>query len=345
MLTPAPLAPEAAFAALGQARGLLLAVSGGPDSLALMALAARWSAPRPPIAVATVDHGLRATSAAEAADVGRMANGFGFDHAILNWTGEKPATGLPAAARVARYRLLAAQARVLGADTIVTAHHADDQAETVLMRLLRGSGPAGLAGMAALAPLPGHEASGLSLARPLLCWPKADLVAFCRAEGLAFFEDPTNADENFRRPQLRRLVPLLAGQGFSRDAILRLANRAARAEEAVAELAAERFAALTAMREPARFEAPAAAILPLPAELLIRLLSAEITRISAGAAPRLEQVEALAARLRAGAPVAATLGGVVVRLSARRLVLKLQPPRRHHPAALPSEEGSAGRTR
>ena len=335
MLTRAaatPLDPEAIFASLEGARGLLLAVSGGPDSMALLGLADRWrKGCATKMAVATVDHGLRSGSRAEAEAVGEIARARAFDHAILTWTGDKPEAGRPAAARGARYRLLADHAAALGADTIVTAHHADDQAETALMRLLRGSGPAGLAGMAALGPVPGREASGLRLARPLLPFAKGDLIAFCRAQGIAFFDDPTNADETYRRPQIRRLAALLAAEGFGREQILRLAARAARSEQALATLVAEKLAALPARRAPGLFEAAATDVARLPEEALVRLLTAEIAGIGSGPAPRLDRLETLVRRLRAGAPVAATLGGVCVRLDAHKLVLKPEAPRRTGP--------------
>ena len=326
--TPARPDPEAVLTPLASSRGILLAVSGGPDSLALLALVDAWRGTRAiRVSVATVDHDLREQSREEAESVAAICRVRNLDHAILNWTGRKPSTGLPAAARAARYALLGDHALAVGADTIVTAHHADDQAETVLMRLTRGSGPAGLAGMAAFAALPGHEASGLRLARPLLSTPKIDLVALCRAEGLAFFEDPTNADEAYRRPQLRGLAALLAAEGLGRAELLRLSTRAARAEHALAELVGHRLAGLPARRAPDLFEAEAAQVAALPQEALIRLLAGEIARLT-GAAPRLERLESLAARLREKIPVSATLGGVSVRLDAQYLVLQPQPPRR-----------------
>ena len=254
------------FAGFGTSTGLLLAVSGGPDSTALLVLVDRWrKASAMPVFVATVDHALRATSRAEAEDVGALCAARGLPHRILTWSGDKPGTGMPAAARAARYRLLGEHAREIGADTIVTAHHADDQAETVLMRLTRGSGPAGLAGMARLSPAPWPGGEGLSLARPLLGMTKAELVAICRDEGLGFVEDPTNADEAYRRPQLRKLAAALAAEGLGRDELNRLAARAARAEEALAPAVAAMIAALPARRESELFEVPAAAFLPPPA--------------------------------------------------------------------------------
>ena len=319
--------PQTVFAGLEQAN-LLLAISGGPDSMALLLLAERWRSATSNIAVATVDHGLRPQSRAEAEAVARWSAERSFDHAILTWTGDKPATGLPAAARAARYRLLASHAQAIGADTIVTAHHADDQAETVLMRLLRGSGPAGLAGMAARAPVPGGEAGDLTLARPLLRFAKADLIALCRTAGQAFFDDPTNADDSYRRPQIRRLAPILAAEGFSRPEILRLAGRAGRAEAALADLIDRQLETLPARREPGLFELAAGAVRSLSDEALIRLLLAEIMRLSPGATPRLEQLEEALARLRENPAAALTLGGVAIRLDARTLTLRPAPPRR-----------------
>ncbi len=129
------------------APAIVLAVSGGPDSIALMWLAARWRralARGPRLLAVTVDHGLRAEAAREARDVKRLARQLDLPHRTLRWRGAKPKTGVPAAARAARYRLLAEAARASGATHILTAHTRDDQAETLLMRMLRGSGIAGL---------------------------------------------------------------------------------------------------------------------------------------------------------------------------------------------------------
>jgi len=139
------------FAHWRAAPALVLAVSGGPDSLALMWLAARWRralSRGPRLIAVTVDHGLRPEAAREARDVKRLAQTLDVPHRTLRWTGAKPNTGLPAAARAARYRLLAKAAQASGATHVLTAHTRDDQAETLLMRILRGSGIAGLAAMA-----------------------------------------------------------------------------------------------------------------------------------------------------------------------------------------------------
>jgi tRNA(Ile)-lysidine synthase len=144
------------FEPLAQASDLVLAVSGGADSTALLVLAARWRAARktgPTLVAVTIDHGLRPESAAEARAVKRLARRLGVRHRTLRWSGQKPKNGLQQAARIARYGLLAAFARTVRANHILTAHTLDDQAETVLIRMSRGSGISGLCGMRSMTPL------------------------------------------------------------------------------------------------------------------------------------------------------------------------------------------------
>src|SRR6266481_7637193 len=223
---------------------IILAVSGGPDSIALMWLAARWRralARGPRLIAVTVDHGLRPEAAAEAREVRRLARSLDLPHRTLRWTGPKPKTGLPAAARTARYRLLAQAARNSGATHILTAHTRDDQAETLLMRLLRGSGIAGLAAMARQS-----ERDGVLLARPFLHVSKSQLIATLKKAKLGFADDPTNRDPSFTRPRLRTLMPVLAAEGGDTRNLARLASRLARANQAVEVLVdgAERYLAL-----------------------------------------------------------------------------------------------------
>ncbi len=219
-------AAEAAqlFAGFADAPALVLAVSGGPDSMALMWLAARWRKARgkgPRLVAVTVDHGLRPEAAREARAVKHAARNLDLAHRTLRWRGDKPATGVPEAARAMRYRLLARAAKAAGASHILTAHTRDDQAETLLMRLLRGSGIAGLAAMAAVS-----EREGLLLARPLLDVSKARLIATLKAAQLDFADDPTNRDPAFTRPRLRALMPALAAEGGDARNLARLAGTA-----------------------------------------------------------------------------------------------------------------------
>ena len=325
-----PARIEALFAPLARAKGLLLAVSGGPDSTALLLMAARWAQQprRPSVAAATVDHAMREGSRAEAEAVGALARRLGVAHHLIEWRGLKPRSRIQERAREARYRLLGACAEQVGADVVVTAHHADDQAETVIFRLLRGSGIAGLRGMEDAA------AHGrLTLARPLLGLRKAELVAYCEARGEPFAHDPSNDDPRFARTHLRRLTGLLAAEGLGVDEIARLSRRAARMEEAVAmqaRAAAERLGWASAA--PTR---DASALLDEPSEIVQRLLAAEIARVG-GKPPRqirLEAVEALAQALRRARAqnkaLRANVGGVSVRMSAKgALSVSPEAPRR-----------------
>lgn len=192
----------AALAAIGgfEPRPLLaVGVSGGPDSLALVILADRWARQRGGEAWGLiVDHGLRPESAAEARTVGGWLAARGIRHAILAWPGAKPATGIQEAARLARYRLLAAWCAAQGCLHLLTAHHREDQAETHMIRRRAGSGSDGLAGMAALRELP-----QLRLVRPLLGFAKARLAAFLAAEGQPCLHDPSNRNPAFERARLR----------------------------------------------------------------------------------------------------------------------------------------------
>src|SRR2546421_10660049 len=232
------------FADWKAAPALVLAVSGGPDSIALMWLAARWRrsvSGGPRLVAATVDHDLREEAAREAREVKRLAHALDLEHRTMRWRGAKPQAGVPAAARSARYQLLAQAARTAGATHILTAHTRDDQAETLLMRLLRGSGIAGLAAMARES-----ERDGLWLARPLLDVPKSRVIATPGKGGINFADAPTNRHTAFTRPRLRALLPTLAAEGGDARSLARLASRLARAHAAVEIFGdcAERYLAL-----------------------------------------------------------------------------------------------------
>jgi len=318
---------DALLAPLEDAPSLLVAVSGGPDSTALLLMVAEWAARRGKmrIAAATVDHALRPESSAEAQSVAHLCDGLGVPHAILRWTGAKPTTRLQERAREARYRLLADHARAIGAGTIVTAHHADDQAETVLFRLMRGSGVAGLRGMEATS-----RRDGVSIARPLLGVSKSALIAFARARGAAFVEDPSNVELRFARPRLRALIAGLAGEGLSAEGLARLARRAAEADEALARMTAEVEARLGAdgpIDARALFEAPIAIVQRVLAGRIAAAGGRDPSRIG------LEKIEALALRLREasreGRALKANVGGAVAQLAATgNLEFSPEPARR-----------------
>jgi tRNA(Ile)-lysidine synthase len=329
------------FADWKAAPAIVLAISGGPDSVALMWLMARWRrafARGPRLIAVTVDHGLRAEAAREARDVKRLAKSLDLPHQTLRWTGTKPRTGLPAAARAARYRLLAQAARKHGATHVLTAHTRDDQAETLLMRMLRGSGIAGLAAMARES-----ERDGVRLARPLLDISKSRLIATLNKAKIGFADDPTNRDTGFTRPRLRAIMPVLAEEGGDARNLARLAARLARANAAVEVLTdgAERYLALRDRdASHAGFGAnafDATAFATMPEEIRLRLLKRAIDRVGHEGPAELGKVETLLAALdRAvaeGRPkLKQTLAGAVIDVISGRIRVEPAPPRRRRMA-------------
>lgn len=174
-----------------------LAVSGGPDSLAMLLLAALAWPGR--VAAATVDHGLRPQSADEAAAVAGICAGLAVPHATL--AVEVGPGNLQSQARTARYDVLGGWMADAGIGALATAHHADDQAETLILRLNRGSGVAGLAGARARGRVPGSDRL---LLRPLLGWRRAELARIVECAGIAAAQDPSNSDDRFDRARLRK---------------------------------------------------------------------------------------------------------------------------------------------
>jgi len=192
-----------------EARPLVaVAVSGGPDSMALTLLAERWARQRGgQVWGLVVDHGLRPESAEEARTVAGWLAARAIPHEILRWTGAKPTSGLQEAARDARYRLLADWCRAHGCLHLLTAHHLDDQIETHLIRRRAGSGVDGLAGMSAI-----RELSGCRLVRPLLSVPRERLAALLAVEGQPFLRDPSNLNPVFERARLRLSANVIPGR-------------------------------------------------------------------------------------------------------------------------------------
>ncbi len=329
---------NALFSGLEGLGGLLLAVSGGSDSTALLVLAARWAnglkkrLKHPPkLAAVTIDHQLRPESRREASAVKRLARRLGVPHRTLHWRGTKPKTGLQEAARNARYQLLAKEAVRAGFEHILTAHTLDDQAETVLFRLARGSGLTGLTGMAHAAPIPAGRDTAIFLVRPLLRVSKARLVATLRAAGIAHSEDPSNQDPRFTRTRLRALLPDLAREGLDARSLARLALRMRRAEATIEFAVAAARAALAPgpwrERGPIVFETLRFA--DLPAEVALRLLGRAIADAGNEGPVELGKLELLYDALRtARAPLRRTLAGALITLGTERLTVERAPARR-----------------
>ena len=345
------------FGPLARASAVILAVSGGPDSTALMLLAARWRRARrkgPRLLAVTVDHGMRPQSAAEVRQVKRLAGRLGVAHRTFRWRGAKPATSLQEAAREMRYRLLGRAARAAKADCILTAHTLDDQAETVLIRMTRGSGLTGLGAMARVSQLPVEEFERpgipgktrsfggsdterpILLVRPLLGIPKARLVATLERAKIGFADDLSNRDLRFARARLRDLMPGLAREGLDARRLALLVERIRRAEAAIEMTVAVAVTALSeepwSERGPIRF--PAERFARLPAEVALRLLGRAIAQVGEGRL-QLGKLEALyealgsswAGRRSETFRLRRTLAGAVVTLTAARLLVERAPPR------------------
>ena len=314
---------------------LAVAVSGGSDSLALALLADGWARARGGDVLAlTVDHRLRPGSTAEADGVAAWAAGRGIAHRTLAWDDPKPAAGLQAAARDARYRLLLGACRARGILHLATAHQQEDQAETVLLRLGHASG---LDGLAAMAPV--VEAAEARLLRPLLEVPRARLAATLAAAGQAWVDDPSNRDARFQRARLRALAPALAAEGLTAAHLAASAARLGRARAALEQATATALAGAAtlhpagfALVDPALFRSGGA-------EMGLRALARLLICIGGAVyPPRQDRLERLFEALLSGLAGARTLAGCRMVPRAGRLLVCREP------AAMAATEVGSGQT-
>lgn len=284
-------------------RRLAIALSGGGDSVALLHILTRAFEPgQVQLVAATVDHGLRAGSAAEAAQAGRQAEALGVPHYTLRWQGWDGQGNLQDAARAARYDLLCDWALGQGIGALAVAHTADDQAETLLMRLGRAAGVTGLSGI-----LPRRLRGGVMILRPLLEIGRGALRAYLLRNGLEWAEDPSNLDTRFTRVRAREALSALADLGLTPAALSDVARNMARAEEALGWSAFEAARAATRVAAGCVVLAPRALRL-MPEEIARRLLVGALTWVGgASYPPRRRPVEALLADLHRGQR--ATLAG------------------------------------
>ena len=290
-----------------------VAVSGGADSLALLLLARNVGADE--VAAVTVDHGLRPTAALEAAMVATVAGAIGVPHATLR--PQAPIAGsVQAGARAARYALLEAWRQDEALDWVLTAHHADDQAETLLMRLNRGAGVCGLAGIRAI--------NG-RVARPLLGWRRDELAAVVAAAGIEPVDDPSNRDPRFDRTRMR--AALARTEWIDVPALAASASHLADAEAAL-DWSVARL-------EPDRITADGADLLldpaGLPAELARRLLRIALARLQPGldpSGPELDRVIATLGTNGRGAKDGKASIGALLAVGGARWRITRAPPRR-----------------
>jgi len=295
------------------------AVSGGGDSLALMLLLADWAkaGDRPPPNVLIVDHGLREGSTGDARKTAQWARAAGLHPHVLSWRGKKPDADVEAVAREARYRLMGAWCEKQGVRALFVAHTLEDQAETFLLRLARGSGLDGLSAMRALAPWPGH--GDLALVRPLLDFTRGELREFLQARRQPWLDDPMNEDPRFARVKLRRAAPELAALGLSPQRLSAAARHLARARTAL-EAATDAWLTRSCRFEGGRAVVDGKALAELPAEIGLRALAHVLGRVSGQAyRPRFERLERLYAAIGSGEFRAArTLHGCRIGPAARR---------------------------
>lgn len=314
---------------LAESGRVALAVSGGVDSLALMVLM-RQAADRvginpDGIFVYSVDHRLRPEAAGEVAYVVRTARDMGFSARALAWEGEKPATGVQAAARTARYRLMAAAMREDDKVELVTAHHMADQAETVLMRLAHGSGIEGLKGMNGLSFVEGCRVS-----RPLLGVRPDVLRQVVRDAGLVPAEDPSNTDPHYERVRWRQFQPQLDAMGLTIERLSVFSDRLSDAADLVNERSEVAHMDLVTPLDEGRVSLPRGRFAMLNPLVRAALLETVLGYVSGNRGPvPLAPLEALCARVADHVPFrTSTLHGCVIAVQGKQLIIRPEGPRR-----------------
>ncbi|MCF8495551.1 MAG: tRNA lysidine(34) synthetase TilS [Alphaproteobacteria bacterium] len=301
------------FSEIGNVPSLAVGVSGGPDSLALVRLLSDWSceAKGPEIHALTVDHGLRPESGAEALRTGEIIKGWPrVLHEVLRWESVRPATRLQEEARAARYALMAGYCAEHSIGHLFLAHHRDDQAETVLFRLAKGSGLDGLAGIRPRRPY----GENLLLCRPLLEVSKAALVAVCKDRGIAYAQDPTNENQSHARPRLRAAREILEAEGLTAKRLTVTARRLARASVALDQIAEKSLLDLMIKLDTDYTVLNFELLRGLPEEIALRVVLKAIDQVSPAKSypSRLERVEDLLCDLLSAAPFRKrTLGGII----------------------------------
>ena len=285
---------------------LAVACSGGPDSLALTVLADAWArGTGGRVTALIVDHAMRPESAAEAVTVRDGLIAAGVEAVLLTHRGPAPKSDRQAAARATRYALMTEWCRGAGVLHLLLGHHRGDQAETLMLRLGRGSGTDGLAAMA-----PVSENPHLRLLRPLLGVPRDRLAGFLRSRGLDWVEDPSNEDASFARVRMRRLLPGLGQEGFTERRLAATARRIARARVALETAATDVLARCAAIYPEGYAMVSPRDLLEAPEEIGLRALSRLLTCIGGNRhGPRMERLERLYEWLVRGEGSGRTLAG------------------------------------
>lgn len=312
------------FELLDNPNQLALAVSGGPDSTALMVLAAQWARQQggqhgrlDDICVLTVDHALRENSDREAEQVGQWAKALGLKCHILTWQHDGQSSGIQKNARAARYRLMGDWCRANGFDGIITAHNADDQAETMLMRLARGSGVDGLGGMAEQT-----EIFDTIIHRPLLDVSRATLQNVLKQASHSWLEDPSNKDQKFERVRVRIAMPAIHEGGIKTSALNLSAKRLRRARTALDHFTDDFMASSVTVFNTGHCEVDRQALEAQPDEIALRVLSRLLTWAGgAKIAIRLAKVERLYEAMSDTSTDKHTLGGAQIAMRKSTIII------------------------
>ncbi|WP_209505528.1 MULTISPECIES: tRNA lysidine(34) synthetase TilS [unclassified Ruegeria] len=287
-------------------RKLGIAVSGGGDSVALMQLLHQVAQDEAiTLFVTTVDHGLRPESAREAETVSRQAAALGMSHDTLRWSGWDGTGNLQDRARQARYDLLSEWAKGRGIDAIALGHTADDQAETLLMRLGRSSGVTGLSGMSAI-----RKQQGLTLLRPMLGITREQLRTYLTETGVAWVDDPSNQDASFDRIKAREALGGLEPLGIDALSLSRVADNLAQAHTALG-VCAQESARSVAQVDQSDVRVNRAGFAALPLEIRRRVLLGILSWIAgSGYPPRQAAVDRAMDAVANGQP--ASVGGCLI---------------------------------
>lgn len=310
--------------------GLAVAVSGGADSMALTLLLGEYcKAHHIPLTALTVDHGLRAEAAEEAQQVAQWLKKYDIPHVTLQWLGDKPNSNIQDQARLARYKLMGQWCQKNAVSRLFLAHHIDDQAETFLMRLFRGSGVDGLSAMKRQSdfpvPLPGGRA--VTICRPLLNVAKLRLCAGLTQAKQAWIEDPSNENESYTRVKVRHLLRDNEIEGLDAERMAGTAARMGRVQSLLQSLTLE------VSRKSVTYHAQGYAMVSLPSlllahdEIVLRCLASVLRTVGGGKyAPRLKRLEALYDKLKYGASgkggfSGQTLGGCVISSQAGNCIM------------------------
>lgn len=309
-------------------------VSGGPDSMALTRMLCELGGPE--VHALTVDHGLRQGSDEEALNVKTVVSDWpNIKHTILRWEGEKPQSRVMEVARAERYRLIENYCESHSIQYLFLAHHQDDQAETFLFRLSKGSGLDGLAAMPFMQSHKGGE-QDVVIVRPLLECSKSSLEAFCKDHAISYVVDPSNHNDKYARPRLRKSQEILAAEGLTAKRIGQTAKRIRRAREALEHISHSVYQDLLSSGAESgagrdkQLSFNLESLLHQPYDIMLRVILRAMRLIepSGDYGPRLEKVEHLQDRMikayQQRKPFRETLGGCIITLDYKEAVLSLQ---------------------